>query len=154
SEERLEQVEAFFHRHGGPTILVGRFIGIVRAIAPFIAGSSGMPYRRFLPYDIVGAGAWATALLMLGYVFWHSISPALELAQQGALALGIVLGVLAAIFVGWRYWRKPENREKTRAWWHEQEQKPAIAKTMSVLRPLWARAVGPARFVWRRLTPG
>ena len=61
--ERLEQVESYFDRHGGKTILIGRFIGLVRALAPFIAGSSGMPYRRFLPYSIVGTGLWATHLL-------------------------------------------------------------------------------------------
>ena len=71
TEERLQQVEAFFDRHGGPTILIGRFVSIVRAIAPFIAGSSKMSYARFLPYDVIGAGLWATALLLLGYVFWH-----------------------------------------------------------------------------------
>ena len=43
--ERFEQVEEYFSRHGGKTILIGRFIGLVRALAPFIAGSSGMPYR-------------------------------------------------------------------------------------------------------------
>ena len=63
TEERLEQVERYFDRHGGKTILIGRFIGLVRALAPFIAGSSGMPYRRFVPYSIVGTGLWATHLL-------------------------------------------------------------------------------------------
>ena len=47
--ERFEQVERFFQRHGGKTILVGRFIGLVRALAPFIAGSSGMQYRALRP---------------------------------------------------------------------------------------------------------
>ena len=60
TEERLEQVEAFFEKRGGATILIGRFIGLVRAIAPFIAGRLDMPLRRFLPYDVLGAGLWAT----------------------------------------------------------------------------------------------
>ena len=54
--ERLAQVEGYFSKHGGKTILIGRFIGLVRAIAPFIAGSSKMPYRRFAPYSIIGTG--------------------------------------------------------------------------------------------------
>ena len=155
TEERLQQVEAFFDRHGGPTILIGRFVGLVRAIAPFIAGSSKMSYARFLPYDVLGAGLWATALLLLGYVFWHSLSTALEIAQQGALALGIVIGVGVAIFVGWRHWRQPENRRRTRAWIEEQAQRPAVAP---VVRRRCTRSgsalVGPLRFLWRRLTPG
>jgi membrane protein DedA with SNARE-associated domain/membrane-associated phospholipid phosphatase len=154
TEERLQQVEGFFARHGGPTILIGRFISLVRAIAPFIAGSSGMSYARFLPYDVIGAGVWATALLLLGYVFWHSLSTALEIAQRGALALGVVIGVGVAIFLGWRYWRQPENRQRTRAWIEEQAKRPAIAPVVAFVRPAWRRLVGPLRFVWRRLTPG
>ena len=49
-------VERFFDRHGGKTIIVGRFIGFVRALAPFIAGASRLPYRRFLGPSIVGTG--------------------------------------------------------------------------------------------------
>ena len=60
TESRLEQVEGFFDRHGGKAILIGRFVGIVRAVAPFLAGSSGMPLRRFVPYDVIGAGLWGS----------------------------------------------------------------------------------------------
>jgi membrane protein DedA with SNARE-associated domain/membrane-associated phospholipid phosphatase len=154
TEERLHQVEGFFDRHGGPTILIGRFVSIVRAIAPFIAGSSKMSYARFLPYDVIGAGLWATALLLLGYVFWHSLSTALDIAQQGALALGVVIGVGVAIFLAWRYWRQPENRQHTRAWIEEQAKRPAVAPVVAVVRPAWRRLVGPLRFLRRRLTPG
>ena len=71
TETRLEQVEGFLHRHGGATILFGRFLGLVRALAPFVAGASRLPVRRFLPYDIVAAGAWATTFCLLGYIFWQ-----------------------------------------------------------------------------------
>ena len=54
--ERLATVERYFQRYGGRTILIGRFIGLVRALAPFIAGSSRLEYRRFLPYSVVGTG--------------------------------------------------------------------------------------------------
>ena len=50
SHERFEKVEDYFGRHGGKTIFIGRFISLVRAFAPFIAGSSGMRYRAFVPY--------------------------------------------------------------------------------------------------------
>ena len=49
TEERLEQVESYFSRYGGRTILIGRFIGLVRALAPFIAGSSKLPYQNSRP---------------------------------------------------------------------------------------------------------
>ena len=59
TEERLRYVEDFFARRGGLTILIGRFIGLVRAIAPFLAGASRMELRKFLPYDVLGSGLWA-----------------------------------------------------------------------------------------------
>jgi membrane protein DedA with SNARE-associated domain/membrane-associated phospholipid phosphatase len=154
TEERLTKVEGFFDRHGGPTILIGRFIGLVRALAPFIAGSSKMSYARFLPYDVVGCGLWAAALLLLGYAFWHSFDKALEIAKQGALALGLVIGVVVAIVVAWRQWRRPENREKTRRWLDEQAQRPAVRPVVAALRPVVRAFNGPFRFVAGRLTPG
>ena len=60
TDERLKQVEGFYDRHGGITVFIGRFVGVLRALGPFIAGASKMPYRRFLPYDILGAGLWGT----------------------------------------------------------------------------------------------
>ena len=66
TEERLHQVEAYFDRHGGKTILIGRFIGLVRALAPFIAGTSKMPYRAFWPYSVLGTGLWATTFILIG----------------------------------------------------------------------------------------
>ena len=83
TEERLHVVEGFFDRHGGKAILIGRFVGLVRAIAPFLAGSSGLTLRRFLPYDVIGAGLWTSTFILLGYVFWHSFGDAPELRQDG-----------------------------------------------------------------------
>ena len=60
TEERLDQIDDYFARHGGKTIFLGRFIGFVRAFAPFVAGSSGMAYRGFVPYSVLGTGLWAS----------------------------------------------------------------------------------------------
>ena len=157
TEERLQQVEAFFDRHGGPTILIGRFVGIVRAIAPFIAGSSQMPYARFLPYDVIGAGLWATALLLLGYVFWHSLRRRCEYRAAGCARAGHRhRASVVAIFVGWRALRaSPRTAGSTRAWIEEQAERPwAVAPVVRALRAGLAALVGPLRFLWRRLTPG
>ena len=83
TEDRLHQVERFFEKRGGLTILIGRFIGLVRALAPFIAGTSKMPLRQFLPYDIIGAGAWATTFCVLGYVFWQSFNKLTQYVSRG-----------------------------------------------------------------------
>jgi undecaprenyl-diphosphatase len=68
--------------------------GIVRAVAPFLAGSGGMPLRRFLPYDILGAGLWGTTFCLLGYAFWRSLGTVLDVAKQGAFALGTTIAVV------------------------------------------------------------
>ena len=78
--ERFEKVEDYFSRHGGKTIFIGRFISLVRAFAPFIAGSSGMRYRAFVPYSILGTGLWASAHILIGYFFSRSIDTAAKYA--------------------------------------------------------------------------
>lgn len=104
--DRLEQVERYFAKHGGKTILFGRFIGWIRALAPFIAGASQMPSRRFVPATILAAGVWAVACTLLGYVFWNSLDRAVELAREGSFAItGVVaLGVAGTYAI--KRWRR------------------------------------------------
>ena len=71
-------------------MLVGRFIGFVRPIAPFIAGSSHMRYRRFLPYSVVGTGIWGPGLCVIGYVFYRSFSKVSKIAGQATLVFGLI----------------------------------------------------------------
>jgi membrane protein DedA with SNARE-associated domain/membrane-associated phospholipid phosphatase len=154
TEPRLEHVEAFFDRHGGKAILIGRFVGLVRAIAPFIAGSSGMPIRRFLPYDVIGAGLWTSTFVLLGYIFWQSFSQLVDYAKKGALALGAVIVFVVAIVWAVRWVRDPENRKKARVWLERQAERPALRPVARVARPVVRRSQRPARFVWDRVTPG
>jgi membrane protein DedA with SNARE-associated domain len=95
---RLARVEGFFERHGPKAILVGRFVGIVRAVAPFLAGSSGMRLRAFLPWSVLGTAAWAATFTLVGYVFHRSFSAAADAVTHGALALAVV----AAVALAWR----------------------------------------------------
>ena len=100
TEDRLRYVEDFFDRRGGITILIGRFIGLVRAIAPFIAGASRMPLRKFLPYDVLGSGLWAALFCLLGYFFWQSLDRVEAYIGRGAAAFtGLVVAGLAIWFV-------------------------------------------------------
>ena len=102
THERLEQVDRYFDRHGGKTILIGRFIGLVRAIAPFIAGSSGLSYRSFLPYSVVGTGLWATAFCVLGYVFWRSFDRVADIAGKAVFGFGLTVAVIVGVVVLYR----------------------------------------------------
>ncbi len=154
TEERIHQVEGFFDRHGGKAIFLGRFVGLVRAVNPFLAGSSGMPLKRFLPYDIVGAGAWATMLLVLGYIFWQSFDRVLHYAEQGTLALGTTIVVIAGGVWLYRHFRHEEHRDAAMAWLDTQLDRPILRPLARVLRPLGRWARGPLKFFWNRITPG
>jgi membrane-associated protein len=90
---RLARVEGFFGRHGPKAILIGRFVGIVRAVAPFLAGASGLRVRAFLPWSLLGTAVWAATFVLVGYAFSESFSSAAELTTRGALALAVVLAL-------------------------------------------------------------
>jgi undecaprenyl-diphosphatase len=162
TDERLKQVEGFFDRRGGPTILVGRFLGFVRPLAPFLAGAARMPLRRFLPYDVLGAGLWAATFATLGYVFWHSFDQLTTYVSRGLFAFGTVVAVGALVVWLVRLRRDPEMRARVQAWADERRDEPGWRYVVRAGGPAW-RFVGKptasgadfaARFGWRRLTPG
>ncbi len=90
----LERAHEFYERHGGKTIVIARFIPIIRTFAPFVAGMGEMPYRRFLIYNIGGAILWVVSLVGLGFYFG-------ELAfVKKNLTLIIVLIVIVSVLPG------------------------------------------------------
>jgi undecaprenyl-diphosphatase len=147
TNERFGQVEGYFERHGGKTILIGRFIGLVRALAPFVAGSSGMEYRAFVPYSILGTGLWAATFTLLGYFAARSLDQVEKLAGRGTLLFGITVGLIVAIVVAIRYLRVAENRRRLV---ERMEGNAALRPLVSLGRRLQPQA----RFLWKRLTPG
>lgn len=153
-EPKLEKVEAFFEKHGGKAIFLGRFVGLVRAVAPFIAGASRMPLRKFAPYDILGAGLWGTTFCVLGYVFWQSIDQVISIAKTGALALGSTIALVVGIVSAWRWLKVEENQRRLRTWADAQAQKPVIRPIVALLAPVVRRLRAPARFAYNRVTPG
>jgi membrane protein DedA with SNARE-associated domain len=145
--ERFEGVEDYFSLHGGKTIFIGRFVGIVRALAPFIAGSSGMRYRDFVPYSILGTGIWSSAHILIGYVFSRSIDSAAKYAGRGAFLLGTLIAIAVGSIYLYRRLRVEENRRAAVRWMEDH----AVARWLVVL----ARRFQPQlRFLWARVTPG
>jgi membrane protein DedA with SNARE-associated domain/membrane-associated phospholipid phosphatase len=158
-EARLEQVESYFSRHGGKTILIGRFIGLVRALAPFVAGSSGLPYRRFVPFSIIGCGLWATLFCVLGYVFWESFDQVANVAGKATFGFGLTVAVIVGGVYAYRQLRQPEQRRRAVDW---MERKPLFRPLLAIGRPIRRRVLSPAwavvgpqiRFLFARITPG
>ena len=68
-QEHLRRTQAFYESYGGVTIIIGRFVPVIRTFAPFLAGVAGMSYRRFLSYNVVGGVAWIALLVYAGYLF-------------------------------------------------------------------------------------
>src|ERR1700761_8037059 len=145
--DRLEQVESFFSRHGGKTIFIGRFVGFVRAFAPFIAGSSGMRFRQFFPYSVLGCGIWTSSVIVIGYVFSKSIDTAIDYPGQGAVILGTRIVVVGGVVWATRYLRVKENRDEAVRWMDEHG---ATAWITAFAR----RHERGLRLIGDRLTPG
>jgi len=161
-EARLERVESYFERHGGKTILIGRFIGLVRAVSPFVAGSSGLAFRRFFPYSVIGCGLWGTIFTLLGFIFYRSFDRVAAIAGQAALGFAVSAGFIVAVVVAYRRLRDPEQRRRLGAWAERQARRPAFRPLAAVVRPVWRRAAAPVvavirprlHLLWDRLTPG
>jgi membrane-associated protein len=68
-QEYLRRTQAFYDKYGGLTIIIGRFVPIIRTFAPFLAGVAGMSYRRFLCFNVVGGCLWISSLVYAGYLF-------------------------------------------------------------------------------------
>jgi membrane-associated protein len=97
-QKHLDETKAFFERHGKKTIVLARFVPVVRTLAPFVAAFGQMNYRSFLAYNVIGGAAWVGALLTAGYVLGTQpfIRDHLTAVLLGIVAISVLPGV-----VGW-----------------------------------------------------
>ena len=91
----LAKTNDFYQRHGGKTIVISRFVPIVRSFAPLVAGASGMQTRKFQLYNVTGAVLWVVSLVGGGYLFGQVPLVRDNLGVILVLCIGIVLGPLA-----------------------------------------------------------
>lgn len=101
----LQKTHDFYQRHGGKTIVLARFIPIVRSFAPLVAGAAGMPVRSFELYSIGGAVLWIVSLVGGGYLFGN-----IPFIKDN-LSLILIVGILAAlgpVTLGalWHWWKR------------------------------------------------
>jgi membrane-associated protein len=101
NRKALDRAHAFYERHGGKTIIITRFVPILRTFAPFVAGIARMTYLSFFVYNLAGALAWVLSLLYAGY--WFGNVPVVK-QNLSAVILGvIVLSVMPLVFEYFRY---------------------------------------------------
>jgi len=134
----------------------------VRALSPFIAGSSGLTYRRFLPFSVIGCGRWASLFTVLGFVFYRSFDKVAGAAGKATFGFGVTVAVIVGVVYVVRRLRKEEERRRLAGWIDRQGERPVIGPAFRALYPLWNRlvrpawglAAPPAQFIKERVTPG
>ena len=106
----LDQTHAFYEKHGGKTIILARFVPIVRTFAPFVAGMGQMTYHRFAMFNVVGGIAWGTIFTYAGYLFGG-----LEFVRKHMEILVFVIifiSLLPMLFEIWRNRRKEAKESR------------------------------------------
>jgi membrane-associated protein len=106
NKKHLIRTQLFYEKYGSKTIILARFVPIVRTFAPFVAGIGQMQYRRFVLFNIIGAALWVTLLVPLGYFFADT-----EIVKQRfeLVILAIIfLSVLPMLIEIMREWMKPK----------------------------------------------
>ncbi|MBC7893111.1 MAG: DedA family protein [Sphingobacteriaceae bacterium] len=90
--EYITETEKFYEKHGGRTVIIARFIPIVRTIAPFVAGAGSMDYGRYIRFCVVGAVLWVVSISLLGYFFGNLaiVQRNFELVVFGIIGLSVL----------------------------------------------------------------
>ncbi|QJW89725.1 DedA family protein [Spirosoma taeanense] len=97
--EYIAETEKFYAKHGGRTVIIARFMPIVRTIAPFVAGAGSMNYGTYIRYCILGAILWVTSISLLGYFFGNIpfVQKNFELVVFGIVGLSVLPIIFGAV---------------------------------------------------------
>ncbi|MES2623258.1 MAG: DedA family protein [Patescibacteria group bacterium] len=107
----IEQGRGFFSKHGGKSILIGRFVGPIRPIVPLIAGSIGMSFRKFIFWNVLGAFLWAALYITLGF-FFGAYAREIERVVSDASWVLLIVAILAGGFYYYKYRKNKHAKRK------------------------------------------
>jgi membrane-associated protein len=108
NKKHLMRTQRFYEKHGGKTIILARFMPVIRTFAPFVAGVGEMRYPRFFTFNVVGAGAWVVSFSLLGYLFGNV--PAVKRNFTFVILAIIILSVLPGVLEFIRARREPPGQ--------------------------------------------
>jgi membrane-associated protein len=100
-KSHLLKAQAFYEKHGGKTIIIARFMPIVRTFAPVVAGVGQMRYASFLAYNVVGGVLWIWSMLIIGYVLAKTV-PGVATHVEKVILVVVFLSILPGIIAWWR----------------------------------------------------
>ena len=106
----LERTHAFFEKYGPMTIVIGRFLPIIRTFAPFVAGVGAMTYSKFIVYNVVGGIVWVALFTLLGYFFGN-----MPFVQQNFEYVVIAIVLISLLPMVWEYVAEKQRGRKTAA---------------------------------------
>ncbi|MFY9824415.1 MAG: DedA family protein [Thermoanaerobaculia bacterium] len=98
--EHLARTHAFFEKYGGKTIILARFVPIVRTLAPFVAGLGEMSYGRFMSYNVIGGSAWVLLCTLAGYGLYRN-----QFVQDHFFIVELLIIGLSLLPVLWELWK-------------------------------------------------
>ncbi|HEY2519419.1 MAG TPA: DedA family protein [Streptosporangiaceae bacterium] len=142
---RLDKAEYFFDHHGGKIIVAARFIEGLRQANGIVAGITGMHWKRFIPFNALGAALWVGLWVSVGYLAGSNITTIYEQVTRYSLYLLIALAVAVAVLIGWRVRRHlRERRERAEAAADAEAQASADAGESAAVEDTPPSEPGPA----------
>jgi len=103
--KHLQRAHDFYEKYGGKTIVLARFVPIVRTFAPAVAGAASMNYRRFVGYNVVGGILWVWSMLLVGYSLSSAV-PGIDRHIHLVILLVVLISILPGLVEVWRAWHR------------------------------------------------
>ncbi len=97
NKDHIHKTQAFYEKHGGKTIIIARFVPVIRTFAPVMAGVGQMSYKHFISYNLIGALLWAVGLTLLGYFLGQTI-PNIDKYLLLIIALIVLLSISPGLY--------------------------------------------------------
>jgi membrane protein DedA with SNARE-associated domain/membrane-associated phospholipid phosphatase len=144
-EERVRSTMTRIRKGGVRVVVLGRFVGVLRAVIPFASGASGLRYRTFLLGSVLGACAWGIGFTLLGFFAGSSWRKVEQLSGRASTVVAALIAVVVVVVVAAK--KAVRNQEALRAWYQRQIDRPRIA----AVRRRYQRQL---RFLVGRFRPG